>query len=75
MVTKKESKNKTENKENIMSMSIACTQINLHLYDTDVNLSMYFKVICFRATSGVTLSVLFFLSETGCLCMSLCACE
>ena len=60
MATKKESKNKTENKENIVSMSIACTQINLHLYDTDVNLSMYFKIICFSS---------FFPRPGACVCL------
>ena len=53
---------------------MACMQIRLHLYDTDVNLWMYFKIICFTASSGVTLSVLFFFFRDRAACVSLCVC-
>lgn len=58
-------------------MSIACMQINLNLYDIEVeyvNLQMYFKIICFTPTSGVTLYVLFFSFRDWGACLSLCLC-
>lgn len=52
-------------------------QINLNLYDIEVeyvNLQMYFKIICFTPTSGVTLYVLFFSFRDWGACLSLCLC-